>query len=1246
LLLATITAALTYGQTALATLTGVVTDPTGAVVANAPVRATHVDTGTVISGTTSQTGLYTIPQLPVGRYEVTVTQPGFKTFRREGLTLAATQVLRLDVTLEVGATNESVTVTAEATLLKTDSGTLSHNLTVAQFTSLPLLTVGTFIRDPFQIALTLPGTVNQGVAFGPRINGLANTTNQYRLDGEVLGNMGFSSITTRTQPSPDAIEEVAVQTSNFNAEFGSVSGALFNITIKSGTNRYHGTVYDYAVNEVLNAEDHASHSRNRVRRHDYGFNIGGPIRIPWLYDGANKSFFFFNWEQYRDTQLQTAFSRPTVPIQAYRDGDFSGLIPASGNTNLRINATPTVAAHDYRDPTGAVVPLGTVYDPRSTRQVACSPALSLDCGAAGTLWNVRTPFPGNRIPASLFDSVSLAIQNKYIPQPNVPGLINNYFNPFSTSRITSSPALKFDHNLRDKGRVSFTWSDNRTESPIQALGGLAEGFIPSPITQNRGTYESSPTYRVNFDYTIKPTMILHLGAGWSVFLFKDDTLIRDYNPEADIGLKGARLNRNFPRFASTVTAVPALGGMNPMGPTGQINSPERRPSGSASLTWIRGNHSIKMGGDFRQDMLTTINLGNTAGSFGFGGANAAAGGNGITWQPSLLNVRGYTGGTNVGFEFANFLLGSVRTVTLATPLAYRRSKQQWGTYLQDTWRVRRNLTMDFGLRWDYGTYTAEDYGRLGNLSLTEPNPSAGGRLGALIYEATCRCQFAQNYPFAIGPRVGVAYTITPRMVIRGGFGITYGSTGTVSGSATNTDTVPTPQEGQDAFRLRDGIPSSVNPQWPVFDPARGHPDGSVVGAPAMVDRNAGRPERVYQWNISVQRELSRNWVVEASYVGNRAVWLSTGGFQDLNAISVETLNRYGFTVGNLADATLLNQRLDLLTPAQRATLAARGVGLPYSSFPSAGATAQTVLQSLRPYPQYSTGISPFAPMGRSWYDSFQITLNKRFANGLQVSSNYTFSKNLQHINAFDVFNRANGKDIVGGNPPQVLRVSFLYELPRPASTMPVLGNRLVAYSIGGWQISSGFFFQTAAYLGRPPNGATNPISRWLGRGPGGAQLKKNPDGSYMSPWSVNWVDSSGQRRTDPLDINCRCFDPEKTIVLNPAAWQIVPDGVWAEQTQILAFFRQSRRPSESMNLARNFRFGQESRFTLQIRMEFQNVFNRTYLPAPQINANFTTPQYSLDGGRYISGFGTFGNLRNAGALGQPRSGQFVARFSF
>jgi hypothetical protein len=193
-------------------------------------------------------------------------------------------------------------------------------------------------------------------------------------------------------------------------------------------------------------------------------------------------------------------------------------------------------------------------------------------------------------------------------------------------------------------------------------------------------------------------------------------------------------------------------------------------------------------------------------------------------------------------------------------------------------------------------------------------------------------------------------------------------------------------------------------------------------------------------------------------------------------------------------------------------------------------------------------------------------------------------------------------------------------------------------------------YYSGAYLGRPASTNPNPISRWLGRGPavfpnGAAQLRKNPDGSYMNPWSVDWTDLSGKHRADPLDINCHCFDPQKTIVFNPAAWESVPDAQWAPDVGVLPFFRTQRTPSEAANLSRNFAFGKDRRYDFHVRIEFQNIFNRTVLPMPFISnqAFGSAPQKSADG-RYIGGFGTFGNLANG--YGTPRSGMLVGRFTF
>jgi hypothetical protein len=235
--------------------------------------------------------------------------------------------------------------------------------------------------------------------------------------------------------------------------------------------------------------------------------------------------------------------------------------------------------------------------------------------------------------------------------------------------------------------------------------------------------------------------------------------------------------------------------------------------------------------------------------------------------------------------------------------------------------------------------------------------------------------------------------------------------------------------------------------------------------------------------------------------------------------------------------------------------------------------------------------------------------------------------------------------------------------------MPVLGNKVVSYILGDWGWSSALYYQTAPYLGRPLAGSTNAISRWLGRGPGSAQLKKNPDGSYMNPWSVDWTDLNGQHHTDPLDINCKCFDPNKTVVINPNAWQTIPDATWTADTSTYTFFRGARVPRESMSFARNFKF--KEKYTLQVRMEFTNVFNRNFVPAPNLGFSPVNPTYGCSGGvtgctissvngSYTSGFGTFTSLNsnlglgNAGALGGgglglgagQRTGLLIGRFTF
>ena len=284
---AAFTAMLALGQGANGTITGTVTDASGAIVADAEIRITNTGTGIVFNSVSTATGNYVAPQLPVGTYDLSVTLPGFKTYNRVNLGLVAAQTLRIDVSLEVGSAAESVTVTAEATLLTTESGGLTHNVTVSQMKNLPLLVLGgtgstntVGFRDPYSMGQMMPGVsyTNNSVMI---VNGNPDDTVQFRVEGQTAGNTGaFRGFTAQSQPSVDAVEEVAVQTSNYAAEFGTAGGGIFNVTMRSGTNEYHGSFYDYAANEALNAHQPYTALRNVAKRHDYGVTFGGPVRIP------------------------------------------------------------------------------------------------------------------------------------------------------------------------------------------------------------------------------------------------------------------------------------------------------------------------------------------------------------------------------------------------------------------------------------------------------------------------------------------------------------------------------------------------------------------------------------------------------------------------------------------------------------------------------------------------------------------------------------------------------------------------------------------------------------------------------------------------------------------------------------------------------------------------------------------------------------------------------------------------------
>jgi hypothetical protein len=1237
-----LTASIGFGQTSLATVTGTITDATGAVVANAPVTLKNLENGQVYAAASSETGNFTVSQLPIGDYSLTVTVAGFKTYSHTKFHLAAEQTMREDVALQVGQNTESVTVTAESSLLQTETSELAGNFTLKQLDDLPLLTVGATndgVRDYFAASRLLPGvqycdgptcpTGGSGNAVTQTvINGTPNNSLTTRLDGATMNptSSRLGGATMETQSSSEAVQEVAILTSSFAPEYGAGGGAVVNVITKSGTNALHGTAYDYLVNRALNAAQPYTGLKNAIHQNDFGFTVGGPVWIPKLYNGTNKTFFFFNFEEFLQNLINTT-TPGTVPTAAYRNGDFSSLITTE-------NRLVTTAAGPYVDPLGRNIQSGTIFDPSTTFT------------SGGQL--VRNPFPNNRIPVTSYDPVAAKIL-AMVPLPQGATAAQagaNYLASYDGSRRSYIPSIKVDQNLGSKLHAAFYFQKTSTSTPRTGTGA---DDLPDNVTVSGTSGNAARTYRLNLDYTATPRILLHFTFGWndSDFLLGPEDFI---NIQDTLGLSGAiSPGRGLPQLFSGVSSNTGLGGMNNLGPQFDQHFWERRPSFVTSASYVRGAHTYKVGAEIRQMKYPNFNFTNTAGTYTFNTTGATVGNiSNYTTQTSLNGTTVSNG--FAGFGLASFLLGGAQAISVNAPINLMTENYQSALYLQDSWKVSRKLTLDYGVRWDYGTYQREQFGRYGDFSPTLPNPSASGRPGALIYEANCNCNFAHNYPYALGPRLGAAYQIDSKTVLRGGIGLVYGSldASSATGYSSNSASASTPAFGQIAGLLQNGIPSSVQAAWPTLNnPAAGQAPGFVVTAPTLLDPNTGRPMRLLQWNVNVQREIGRNLVVDAGYVGNRGVWEVAGNsLAPENQLSQTTLAALGVHSSDFSNPTLstaFNTTISALTAAQKQALAAVGLTqfLPYSNFPQ----NQTVRQSLVPFPQYSGPMNPAgAPLGKNWYDGLQTSLTKRFSHGLTANANYTYSKTLALTSSPDPFNRNLGKNLSPYDVPHQFRLSAQYEVPRFHSG--IMSNKILSYIVSGWGTGWYLNYQSAALVGLPTSSGSSPISNFLGYGPGPAQLVPG-----MSPWSVDWTDNSGTHHTDPLNINCHCFDVTKTQVLNPAAFTNVPNGQFGANQASIRSFRGMRYPAENANFSRTFRI--KERVTFQIRAEFTNIFNRVQYAFPlfatsAINlGNFATaPTRFTSGpnqGLYSGGFGTI--VPEAGTVGM-RAGTLVGRISF
>jgi len=1227
-----------YGQSDRGTITGTVSDSTNAVIPGANIVVTNTETGAKFETISTETGNYALTQMPAGSYQVSVELPGFKKYVRQGITVLATQTLRIDVSLEVGAAGDEVTVREDAPLLRTESSEVSHNVAAQNLNELPVLGIGGVLsgsqglRNPNAVVQLMPGTVwtpNSLV----RVNGTPANTQSYRIEGQEAANTGTPGVAAQTQPGVDAIQEVAVQTSNYAAEYGQVGGGLFNVTMKSGTNQFHGSAYEYFVNEAFNAgnpflDAAGGNPRPRQRRSDWGGVLGGPVI-------RDKTFFFFNFEQFRET-TKVNNQTQTIPTAAYRNGDFSSALTTRNLTPQCVGAN--VGNPLFCDPAGRPVFEGQIYDPATTKTAPAPDGRTY-----------RDPFPNNIIPRERWDAIAVKVQALFpaTSGPTPGALTSNYLNPYSYSRVSEIPSVKIDQVVGTKGKLTFFWQRTKTANPNgNTIFGASDG-LPDPLTTALGTFQTAPLYRLNYDYTLSPTMLLHLGAGYrsNDFFVPSVTTkgqITNYNAAKELGLIGGIENKFFPTM-SGMLATNGTGGMKTIGSEAATDQITQSPSFNVYLSWVKQSHTYKFGSEFRTEGYPPRVDGNTDGVYTFSAAET-----GEPFQPTPIS------GANAGFGYASFLLGLVDQVQMSNPTRPRMGKKQLGLYAQDSWKINRKFTLDYGLRYDYSTYLREQYGRAPEFSPTAIHPTLGIP-GAAIYDGSgpgrCNCNIAHNYPYAFGPRLGAAYQVSPKTVFRVGFGIIYGGTETNnnsgSGLAASSSTNTGPSFGVPVTTLAEGIPTSFRPApWPSYDPGYfpTFPTGKVQGTPGngpvWMDPNAGRPPRQYQWSIGVQREVAPNLVVEASYVGNRGVWWQAPGLLNLNAITPERLKTFGLDINNSDDRNLL------LSTMSSSNVIARGFKVPYPTFP----TTQFLAQALRPFPQFTTIPVYWNPMGKSWYDSLQIKATQRLSRGLTFFSTLTWSKSLTLGSEIgepnpgttggavvnNVFNRNSNKYISAYDQPFQWNTSLTYTTPRLSEKNKILSAVLSNWTYGTFlQYASGFPLQV-------PNANQTPsLNGYLFQG-----------NSF-----ANRVPGQPLFTVDP---NCHCYDPNKTFLLNPKAWADPPVGQFGVSPAYYNDYRSQRRPQENMNIGRTFKIREGMAFNL--RFEVTNVFNRSYWNNPS-GTNLTNAHLDCSGpaaqapstcydskGNTNAGFGrlvttgvtAFGTTANL----LPRQGLLVGRFTF
>jgi hypothetical protein len=1098
-------------------ISGTVKDPSGAVVKGAELILKNQAAGVELRRTSQDKGEFAFRNLVPGNYELRVSAAGFQPYLQKKIEVTLNADIRLDPSLGIG-TAEQLEVVAETSTLNYDSGAHEDGIAPDTLAQLPVQ-FGTGPRAAASFVLLMPGVSSGGRAnpFDARINGGMQSGDEAVVDGAgmqqgFMSQSGMISIFQDFPFSPDMVSEIKVVTSSYEPQYGSSTSGQIVATTKSGTDRFHGSAFDYQQRDGLNARQWGAKNKSPLRKNNFGANIGGPVKVPGLWSDSVKTYFYVNFEGFRQ---RGGVNRPTLSIPSIkeRNGDFS----------------------DWRDASGNLIP---IYDPATTRVVN------------GVV--VRDPFPGNIIPANRISPITKQFF-QYLPTPTSDEPLNNYLVPTAIPDTILADSNyyfgRFDTYVGQKDHLAISIWHQR--APAKFFSALPHELATESLSDPQNSWVN----RANWDHTFGPNLLNHFTFGYlnrneGYGCVNADAV--DKLPK----ISGVASNRIGPQitFSDAFNTFGCSSGV----PAGNITT---RPTYIANdlFTWIKESHTFKFGFEYRNIGGNLHSNGNEAGSFNFGrGATA------------LLGV-------NSGNPIASFLLGAVNSGSVDFRSVSTRYPRQAAYILHagDTWKVDSKLTVNYGLRWDYYTPSKEKYDRFSFFDPSGANPGAGGRPGRLAFAGTSYGAASYGAPYpekpykkAFAPRLGFTYALNPKTLLRAGWGIFYdrafypGWGGGIDQQGFNSNAAFNSTLGglAPAFLLQDGFPQNfARPPFIRSDYRNGQ---GILYRP--LDANE-RP-RSQQWNLTVDREISRGFMVGVAYVGSRGTHLPSNN-DPLNVLDPKLLS-------------LGNQLYDEFKPGQTSL---DGVPLPYPGWrEQMTGCAPSLAQALLPYPQYCDRLQGLNEThGKSIYHSLQAKVEKRFSAGTYLLVSYTFSKlmtsgtdNIQRgsligsgaSGVISPFEQSRNRALAVDDVTHVASAALVYELPFGKGRKYLNQGGVASAVLGGWQLSSIFrystgipFFFRSGFCNVPPQFRAGCIP--------GIKPGANPFAQDLSS-----------------------FDPAKGPLFNKDAFEPVSSFNFYYGTgPRVTSFRGFGYHNQDLSLIKNTSLG--GRMNLQLRIEAFNLWN-------------------------------------------------------